>query len=197
MAQLSVSFLLALSLLAFVPLCLCVRYQGGYLYPQFYDHSCPQAQEIVKSIVAKAVAKETRMAASLLRLHFHDCFVKVCSPLNPAILIFTAVNKTWLKKLVLRLWLVHYDQTLACVLLQGCDASILLDSNENLTSEKRSNPNRNSARGFEIIDEIKYALEKECPHTVSCADILALVARDATVLVSFTCNWPLKWCGQV
>lgn len=140
MAHLPVSFILALSLLAFVPLCLCVRYQGGYLYPQFYDHSCPQAQEIVKSIVAKAVAKETRMAASLLRLHFHDCFVK------------------------------------------GCDASILLDSSGNLVSEKRSNPNRNSARGFEIIDEIKYAIEKECPHTVSCADIMALVARDATVL---------------
>lgn len=50
---------------------------GGYLYPQFYDHSCPRAQEIVKSIVAKAFAKEARIAASLLRLHFHDCFVKV------------------------------------------------------------------------------------------------------------------------
>lgn len=78
-------------------------------------------------------------------------------------------------------------KTLACI-LQGCDASILLDSNGNLVSEKRSNPNRNSARGFEIVDEIKYSLEKECPHTVSCADILALVARDSTVLVSLTCN---------
>lgn len=91
MAHLSVSFLLVLSLFAYVPLCLCGRYQGGYLYPQFYDHSCPQAQEIVKSIVAKHVAKETRMAASLLRLHFHDCFVKVILPLNLAILIFIAV----------------------------------------------------------------------------------------------------------
>lgn len=47
------------------------------LFPQFYDHSCPKAKEIVQSIVAQAVAKETRMAASLVRLHFHDCFVKV------------------------------------------------------------------------------------------------------------------------
>ncbi|KAJ8558339.1 hypothetical protein K7X08_005105 [Anisodus acutangulus] len=67
-------------------------------------------------------------------------------------------------------------------MMQGCDASLLLDSSGTLISEKLSNPNRNSARGFEIIDEIKSALEKECPQTVSCADILALVARDSTVL---------------
>ncbi|KAH9711241.1 peroxidase 72 [Citrus sinensis] len=134
------SFLIAFSLLAFAPLCFCGKSSSGYLYPQFYDHSCPKAQEIVQCIVAKAVAKETRMAASLLRLHFHDCFVK------------------------------------------GCDASILLDSSGSIISEKRSNPNRNSARGFEVIDEIKSALEKECPQTVSCADILALAARDSTVL---------------
>lgn len=67
------------------PLCLCHKIEGqgqGYLYPQFYDHSCPQAQQIVKSVVAQAVARDRRMAASLLRLHFHDCFVKVniCLP---------------------------------------------------------------------------------------------------------------------
>jgi peroxidase len=49
----------------------------GGLFPQFYDHSCPRAKEIVRSVVARAVARETRMAASLVRLHFHDCFVKV------------------------------------------------------------------------------------------------------------------------
>ena len=70
---------------------------------------------------------------------------------------------------------------LVCV--QGCDASLLLDNSSSIVSEKGSNPNSNSARGFEVIDEIKVALETACPGTVSCADILALAARDSTVLV--------------
>jgi hypothetical protein len=49
----------------------------GQLYPRFYDISCPSALSIVNSVVTQAVAKEKRMGASLLRLHFHDCFVNV------------------------------------------------------------------------------------------------------------------------
>lgn len=78
-------------------------------------------------------------------------------------------------------------------MLQGCDASVLLDSSGTIISEKRSNPNRNSARGFEVIEEIKSALEKECPHTVSCADILTLAARDSTVLVNISSSFELYY----
>jgi len=47
------------------------------LSPQFYQFSCPQANDIVMSVLEKAIAKDIRIAASLLRLHFHDCFVQV------------------------------------------------------------------------------------------------------------------------
>jgi peroxidase len=60
---------------------------------------------------------------------------------------------------------------------------VLLDNSTNIVSEKGSNPNKNSIRGFEVVDQIKAALEAACPDTVSCADILALAARDSTILV--------------
>ncbi|PKU83052.1 peroxidase 72-like [Dendrobium catenatum] len=140
--------LLLLSLLVFsYPLCFGQVGNGGAkLHPKFYEHSCPRVEDIVKKGMAEAVSENPRWAASILRLHFHDCFVK------------------------------------------GCDGSILLDSSGAFLSEKRSVPNRDSARGFEIIDKIKATVEKTCPETVSCADILTLAARDGTVLTGGP-NW--------
>ncbi|KAL8171970.1 hypothetical protein V2J09_023774 [Rumex salicifolius] len=48
------------------------------LFPGFYDFTCPPVDVIVMSVVEKAVADDPRVAASLLRLHFHDCFVQGC-----------------------------------------------------------------------------------------------------------------------
>ncbi|XLR51805.1 hypothetical protein S83_002477 [Arachis hypogaea] len=105
-----------------------------------YQYSCPEAEAIIFSWVEQAISQDSRMAASLLRLHFHDCFVN------------------------------------------GCDASVLLDDRDDFVGEKSAAPNLNSLRGFEVIDAIKSELELVCPETVSCADILATVARDSVVL---------------
>lgn len=54
-----------------------------------------------------------------------------------------------------------------------------------MLGEKLSLSNINSLRSFEVIDEVKDALEDACPGVVSCADIVIMVARDSVVLVSF------------
>jgi peroxidase len=72
-------------------------------------------------------------------------------------------------------------------LFQGCDASILLDQGGNITlSEKNAVPNNNSARGFNVVDNIKTSVENSCPNVVSCADILALASEASVYLVSET-----------
>ncbi|RRT40491.1 hypothetical protein B296_00054027 [Ensete ventricosum] len=65
----------------------------------------------------------------------------------------------------------------------GCDGSVLLDDTPTFTGEKTAKPNNNSIRGFQVIDQIKTAVEKACPGVVSCADILAIAARDSVVIV--------------
>ncbi|URE08711.1 peroxidase [Musa troglodytarum] len=75
--------------------------------------------------------------------------------------------------------------------VNGCDASLLLDDTSNFTGEKTATPNQNSVRGFDVIDKIKTAVEKACPGVVSCADILAITARDAVVILGGP-NWDVK-----
>ncbi|KAH7514726.1 hypothetical protein FEM48_Zijuj11G0121100 [Ziziphus jujuba var. spinosa] len=111
---------------------------SSILSPNFYDQSCPCALPAIKLVVEDAVQKEPRMAASLLRLHFHDCFVN------------------------------------------GCDGSLLLDTTDTIDSEKNSAANRNSTRGFNVVDDIKREVDTCCGGAVvSCADILAVAARDS------------------
>ncbi|XP_020521673.1 cationic peroxidase 1 isoform X2 [Amborella trichopoda] len=67
--------------------------------------------------------------------------------------------------------------------IMGCDGSLLLDDNATFTGEKTARPNNNSVRGFEVVDNIKSQLESLCPGVVSCADILAVAARDSVVVL--------------
>jgi peroxidase len=61
-----------------------------------------------------------------------------------------------------------------CV-VQGCDASILLDG----PNTEKTAPQNNGIFGYDLIDDIKDTLEKACPGVVSCADIIVAATRDA------------------
>ncbi|KAH7838916.1 hypothetical protein Vadar_032665 [Vaccinium darrowii] len=60
--------------------------------------------------------------------------------------------------------------------VDGCDASILLDNANGIESEKGEVPNL-SVAGYDVVDNIKTALENVCPGVVSCADILAIASQ--------------------
>lgn len=61
---------------------------------------------------------------------------------------------------------------------QGCDASVLIVG----TAAERTALQNSGLRGFEVIDDAKSQLEALCPGVVSCADILALAARESVDL---------------
>ncbi|VAI72495.1 unnamed protein product [Triticum turgidum subsp. durum] len=44
----------------------------------FYTKTCPDAEKIVRDEMAKIIAAAPSLAGPLLRLHFHDCFVRGC-----------------------------------------------------------------------------------------------------------------------
>ncbi|KEH29223.1 class III peroxidase [Medicago truncatula] len=120
------------------------------LRPSFYLlHGCPLAVQTIRTAITTAVLKDPRLGASLLRLHFQDCFV------------------------------------------QGCDASVLLKDTPTFKGEQNARPNANSLRGYEIIESVKAQLELLCPNVVSCADILALAARDSVVALGGP-NWLVR-----
>nr|ASV46335.1 peroxidase [Lilium regale] len=75
--------------------------------------------------------------------------------------------------------------------VNGCDGSVLLDDTANFTGEKTAAPNNNSIRGFNVIDNIKAAVEKACPGIVSCADILAITAMDSVNILGGP-SWSVK-----
>uniref|UniRef100_A0A2C9W546 Peroxidase n=1 Tax=Manihot esculenta TaxID=3983 RepID=A0A2C9W546_MANES len=66
--------------------------------------------------------------------------------------------------------------------VKSCDASLLLETANGIESEKASQRSF-GMRNFKYVNTIKDAVEAECPLTVSCADIVALSARDGIVML--------------
>ncbi|WKA00722.1 hypothetical protein VitviT2T_019056 [Vitis vinifera] len=75
--------------------------------------------------------------------------------------------------------------------VNGCDGSVLLDDTSSFIGEKNAAPNANSVRGFDVVDDIKSKVETACPGVVSCADVLAIAARDSVVILGGP-SWNVK-----
>ncbi|KAI3974959.1 hypothetical protein MKX01_005070 [Papaver californicum] len=128
----------------------------------YYDQTCPQAEHIISETIRNASLYDPKVPARLLRMFFHDCFVRVCIHMNFFVFLYS----------------YSPSPIFFCLfILNLCDASILLDSTPGNKAEKDGPPNI-SIRSFYVIEQAKAELEKACPRTVSCADIIAIAARD-------------------
>lgn len=73
----------------------------------FYKNSCPRAESIIRDKVQRSFFLARGIAPGILRLHFHDCFVRViyqCSPFN---FFFLLATKLMLD--CLGLWWIDFD----------------------------------------------------------------------------------------
>ncbi|KAK6917773.1 hem peroxidase [Dillenia turbinata] len=66
--------------------------------------------------------------------------------------------------------------------VQGCDASILLDHGHRGEGSEMASSRNFAIKKRELIGHIKFILELECPRQVSCADIIALAAKEAVTI---------------
>ncbi|XP_055804806.1 peroxidase 64-like [Solanum dulcamara] len=51
---------------------------GNALSSNYYENTCPQVEDIVTQVVTEATKKDKTVPAALLRMHFHDCFIRGC-----------------------------------------------------------------------------------------------------------------------
>ncbi|CAL0326404.1 unnamed protein product [Lupinus luteus] len=58
---------------------------GSNLVYDFYRESCPQAQDIVRSAIARIYFDHRDVSPALLRLFFHDCFIQDGGPFYPVL----------------------------------------------------------------------------------------------------------------
>lgn len=69
----------------------------GALSFNYYDHTCPQLESTVTSAVKKAMMNDKTVPAALLRMHFHDCFIRVYNCFTILFLKFLKVDSSFMQ----------------------------------------------------------------------------------------------------
>lgn len=58
-------------------LLITIPFANAVLDVHYYDQTCPQAEDIIYQTVRNASNYDPKVPARLLRMFFHDCFIRV------------------------------------------------------------------------------------------------------------------------
>ncbi|PWZ23870.1 Peroxidase 16 [Zea mays] len=140
------------------------------LRPDYYAGVCPNLESIVRGAVRQSVALSPLAAPATLRLFFHDCAVRVrACDYNTD----DADERTDAVPV----------PPLSCE-FKGCDASVMLIDPAGGDEWRSPDGVMLKPEGFSTVMSAKAAVDSDpqCRNMVSCADILALAARDSVFL---------------
>jgi hypothetical protein len=59
----------------------------------YYNKKCRGVEDVVKGHIIRAIKKNPRVGAALVRLVFHDCFVRVCTLIFALFCFFLVSNQ--------------------------------------------------------------------------------------------------------
>ena len=73
--------------------CLEIGVGNAALSMKYYKFSCPFVDSVVKNHLQRALHDDPTLAAGLVRMHFHDCFIQVTFSLTLSLIHFYFIFK--------------------------------------------------------------------------------------------------------
>ncbi|KAL0391870.1 UNVERIFIED_CONTAM: Peroxidase 64 [Sesamum radiatum] len=150
------------------------KYPLGHVQPSLSVHANTMAAIFLSLVTIFLVYSSQLSSTNALSVNYYHQTCPTAESIVANVVHEATTNDKTVPAALLR---THFHDCF----IRGCDASVLLNSKGKNKAEKDGPPNI-SLHALYVIDQAKKQLEKKCPGVVSCADILALAARDAVVL---------------